>query len=463
MPPVLVVPTFDAEPDSGMKLVFENGKPVLIREGIKKIRKIPMEGKKVDQQDGKKVLVLEEPGIEQIHKKVPLEGKDIVIENGKPVLLLKDPIIQTVWLQIPLSGQKVAFQEGDDPLLVIEDPGIIQIHKKNPLIVIENAEPGVQKIKDKIPFIVKKIVLKDNKPVLVVEKQESKQKISLEVSLPQVQFVPKEDIHVDESCLLGAGNFGKVFKGCFQGTPAAVKTIRCNDTELNDIFHEIQVSMKLHHPNIVKLMAATKTDTHILLASEYIHGDNLDRILHNPKSIVQISEDDKKYIALEMLLAMEYIHSQNVLHQDVKPANVLVEARSKKALLTDWGMANVRVTICTQMYAKIGPYGGTKMYMAPECTMENKSATKMSDMWSVGATIVELFTKQMPWTSLQEMYPNMFMKQAPKSLASMDGKLPIVKSCFSYDPKQRPTAANMVVAIKNMEGVDLAKHYGFTW
>ncbi|XP_068102800.1 mitogen-activated protein kinase kinase kinase A-like [Hyperolius riggenbachi] len=222
--------------------------------------------------------------------------------------------------------------------------------------------------------------------------------------------------------------------------------------------------MGLHHPNIVKLMATTKTDTYILLANEYIHGDNLERILHNANSIVQISNEDKLYVGLEVMQAMQYIHSKNIIHQDIKPANILVEARTKKTLLTDWGMANIRIAICPDMYEKIGPSGGTVAYMAPECLMQGKPANKMSDMWSIGATVVELFTKQKPWTTYTEMFHNMFLKQVPRPLALMNLKqLPLLKSCFSYEPKQRPSAADMVVAIKNMEGVDLVKRYGYAW
>ncbi|XP_068103343.1 uncharacterized protein [Hyperolius riggenbachi] len=296
--------------------------------------------------------------------------------------------------------------------------------------------------------------------------QQGQKKTSAEATpLLQVQFVPREEIQIDESCILGAGAFGTVHKGSYQGTAAAVKKILCVKAgDIKDIVHEIQVSMGLHHPNIVKLMAATRTDTHILLANEYIHGDNLERILHGPSSKVQISEEDKLYVGLELMQALQYIHSKNIIHQDIKPANILVEARTKKTLLTDWGMANIRITICPDMYEKIGQQGGTLAYMAPECLMQEKPASKMSDMWSGGATVIELFTMKKPWNTRTEIFKNMNLKRPPQSLASMNLKqLPLLKSCFSYEPKQRPSAADMVVAMKTMKGVNLEKRYGFAW
>ncbi|XP_077303058.1 uncharacterized protein LOC143923325 [Lithobates pipiens] len=287
------------------------------------------------------------------------------------------------------------------------------------------------------------------------------------LQLPPVQFVPEEHIQIDKSCKLGVGSFGTVYKGSYQGTASAVKKLDLEDEDLNGIMHEIQVSMRLHHPHIVKLMAATKTDRHILLATEYIHGANLDRILHSPSCSIKLSEDDKMYVSLEIMLAVEYIHSQNIIHQDIKPVNILVEGKTKKTFLTDWGMANIRETVRNKVEKskKIGPIGGTLLYKAPECVLEDQiPPTKMSDIWSVGATFLEVFTQKKPWTTCNGMLKNMFNKELPKTFDALTEKLqPIVKECFSYEPKERPTASRMVSAIKSMEGVDLVKHYGYTF
>ncbi|XP_072273178.1 uncharacterized protein [Pyxicephalus adspersus] len=287
------------------------------------------------------------------------------------------------------------------------------------------------------------------------------------LQLPPVQFVTTEHIHIDKTCKLGVGSFGIVYKGSYQGTAAAVKKLQLDDEDLSSIIHEIQISMRLHHPYIVKLMAAAKSDSCILLANEYIHGANLDSILHKPSCPVKLSEDDKIYASLEILLAVEYIHSQNIIHQDIKPVNILVEGKTKKTFLTDWGMANIRETVCTKRFKsrKVGPIGGTLLYKAPECVLEdNVPPTKMSDMWSVGVTFLEIFTQRKPWKTYNEMLKKMFHKETPQSLEVLSQKLqPIVKGCFDYKPNKRPTATRMVSGIKNMEGVDLVKHYGYTF
>ncbi|XP_068102775.1 serine/threonine-protein kinase Nek7-like [Hyperolius riggenbachi] len=381
-------------------------------------------------------------GVQQAQKKGAVQEKDTLVKDFQQKAGIEDGKIQKDQKKNPVEKKNTLVKDFQHKA-GIEDGEIQKDQKKNPV---------------EIQVPVKKVENKDSGI------EEDQKKIPVGVPLPQVQFVPEKEILIDERFKLGAGSFGTVYKGSYQGTPAAVKKIVCSNEDFNDIFLEIQVSISLNHTHIVKLMAAARTDTHILLANEYIHGDNLERILHSPNSIVQISEEDKLYVGLEMSLAIQYIHSKNIIHKDIKPANILVEARTKKTRLTDWGMANLRVAICTQMYQMIGPSGGTVAYMAPECVMDSQPATKMSDMWSVGATIAELFTKQKPWNTYTEIFHDMFLKLPPRPLASMNLKqLPIVKTCLSYDPKQRPTASDMVIAMKNMEGVDLTKRYGYTW
>ncbi|CAM4574900.1 unnamed protein product [Leuciscus chuanchicus] len=213
--------------------------------------------------------------------------------------------------------------------------------------------------------------------------------------VPRLPYVDESLIHYNEENLLGEGAFGKVYRGYFQGTPAAISKILCTaGLPDQDIQHEILVSLRLSHPNIVRLMAAARTDNAFLLAHEYIHGTTLAGALHNDNSCVKLEGDDNYFVALDISMAIEYIHSKNVIHQDIKPDNVLIDQFSKKAVLTDWGLANIRDTVVLRQGSRltggrIGPMGGTFLYMAPECLVEFEQASRGSDIWSLGATYLE--------------------------------------------------------------------------
>ncbi|XP_059403126.1 uncharacterized protein LOC132134783 [Carassius carassius] len=117
--------------------------------------------------------------------------------------------------------------------------------------------------------------------------------------VPRLPYVDESHIHYKEENLLGEGAFGRVYRGYFQGTPAAIKNIIFSAAGLpdQDIQHEILVSLRLSHPNIVRLMAAARTDNAFLLANEYIHGTTLEDA-HYTMTILALSLKEMTVILL---------------------------------------------------------------------------------------------------------------------------------------------------------------------
>ncbi|XP_039459665.1 L-type lectin-domain containing receptor kinase V.5-like [Oreochromis aureus] len=288
--------------------------------------------------------------------------------------------------------------------------------------------------------------------------------------LPRVPYVEEALITYSEDNLLGEGTFGKVYRGSFHGTPAAVKRIVCGQQgmEDSDIHHEINVSLRLSHPNIVRLMAVARTESCFLLAAEYIHGATLQQVLHTDSCLVKLEGDDAGFISLDLSMAVEYIHAQRIIHQDIKPANVMVHHPSKKAVLTDWGMANIRDTVMLRQGSKftaqvIGPAGGTYLYMAPECILMFEEASFQTDMWSLGATYLEIWTG--PLRGLLKTKrtgcTNGHQKTPPHALSHLSDKHSFLGGLVSYDPDSRPSASDVVKFLKS--GLDLTSRYGYKW
>ncbi|XP_076147617.1 GTPase IMAP family member 8-like isoform X2 [Alosa pseudoharengus] len=285
--------------------------------------------------------------------------------------------------------------------------------------------------------------------------------------LEKHSFVDVSTITVNYNNLIGRGSYGAVYRGSYQGTPAAVKVMPIGDSSV--ITNEFLIPLRLSHPNIVRMMAVAKSETQILIANEYIHGANLQQVLYKDTPFKLQDEENKLFVALDIAMAVEYIHGKQIIHQDLKPANIMITADNRKAYLTDWGMANWQETMSMtrrsgQGGAQCGPQGGTPPYMAPECLVDCEDCSTMSDMWSLGISLLEMFTNSEAWSysKLQELRRFLSKRQAPHALAKLQPPLDgIIKRLLDYESESRMTAKDLVILLKSK--VDLTKRYGYTW
>ncbi|XP_063040819.1 uncharacterized protein LOC134435706 [Engraulis encrasicolus] len=216
------------------------------------------------------------------------------------------------------------------------------------------------------------------------------------------------------------------------------------------------------------MMVVSRKEHQLLIAYEYIHGANLEEIIHKSCPI-KLNGNDKMFVALEIGMAVEYIHGRHIIHQDIKPANILVSERSKTAYLTDWGLANMKDSLAQFGAAAPGEmcgprYAGSELYMAPELLLNNERCTSMSDMWSLGLTCLEMFTDSEPWVlNNRGALPGLLLKQRlPHALAKLQSCLTeIVEPLVEYEPQLRMNATALVTRLKSK--VDLVKRYGFNF
>ncbi|XP_016919929.1 serine/threonine-protein kinase fused isoform X2 [Apis cerana] len=191
---------------------------------------------------------------------------------------------------------------------------------------------------------------------------------------------------------VGEGSFGQVYKAKKRsdGEIVAFKVIRKRGRsfkELKSLRQECEIQRRLHHPNIVQMLDSFETENEIVVVTEYADKE-LYEILGKAG---RLSEQRAQVIACDLVSALYYLHSNRVLHRDLKPQNVLLESNGV-AKLCDFGFARSMST-GTHVLTSIK---GTPLYMAPEL-IEERPYDYNADLWSLGCIVYELVVGSPPF------------------------------------------------------------------
>ena len=186
---------------------------------------------------------------------------------------------------------------------------------------------------------------------------------------------------------LGTGGFGTVWMARDErlDRDVAVKILPRERVVGGRFEREARAAARLSHPGIVTLYEAAVDDDGAYLVSELVHGTTLDGLLQAGR----LSDRDVLRIAIALCDALAHAHSQEVVHRDVKPSNVLVPAHpatpEQVAKLTDFGVARV---LGGDTLTRTGDVLGTAAYMAPEQAV-GREAGPPADLYSLSLVIYE--------------------------------------------------------------------------
>jgi len=193
---------------------------------------------------------------------------------------------------------------------------------------------------------------------------------------------------------LGKGAYGIVWRAKekkSQETVALKKIFDAfqNDTDAQRTFREIMFLQELSdHENIIQLLNVVKADND---RDVYLIFEHMDTDLHAVIRAGILEEIHKQYIVYQLLKALKYIHSANILHRDLKPSNLLLNSDCFLKV-ADFGLARSIGSLQEESNTVLTDYVATRWYRAPEILLGSTRYTKGVDMWSVGCIIGELLS-----------------------------------------------------------------------
>ena len=198
---------------------------------------------------------------------------------------------------------------------------------------------------------------------------------------------------------IGRGGMADVYLGVHThlDRKVAIKVLHSYLLEGGDFIERFKREAKavasLRHPNIVQVYDFDIQDDTIIMVMEYIEGTNLQQ------QLVEFEKQGKRLpikqigsIINDIAGALDYAHSQGMLHRDVKPSNILID-REGKAYLTDFGIARI---VGDHKLTATGTLMGTPAYMSPE-QGRGDELTEESDIYSLGVVAFEMLTGRVPF------------------------------------------------------------------
>ncbi len=270
--------------------------------------------------------------------------------------------------------------------------------------------------------------------------------------LPQI---PGGRYHIVER--LSTGAIGGVYKALdtILDRPVAVKCINLDTPfadhgpdELRERFvREARIAARLQHPNIVTIYDIVATADRGFIIMEFIEGQSLDSLISERK---RLTMPEALRVLTQLAGAIDYAHSRNVVHRDVKPVNILV-SKSLWLWVTDFGIAKSELSTNLTM---AGGVLGTPDYMSPE-QAKGEDVDARSDLFSIGCILFECLTGEKPFRSpsltgvlLSIINDEPVFPLNWKSLGLPNGLKPILHHALEKDREKRyRTGSELVLAL----------------
>ncbi|MHB1863210.1 MAG: serine/threonine-protein kinase [Gemmatimonadaceae bacterium] len=262
--------------------------------------------------------------------------------------------------------------------------------------------------------------------------------------------------HYELDAEIGRGGMGIVYRARDRRLKrvVAIKVLPPELAFRSDIktrfLREAETAAQLNHPNIVPIYTVDEAQGLVFFEMAYVSGENLAKRLHD-RGVLPVEE--VRRILRDVADALAYAHERGVVHRDIKPDNILLDADSGRPMVTDFGIARA-VSDGDSRLTATGMAIGTPAYMSPEQAAGERVIDGRSDIYALGIVAYQMLAGEPPFSAGST--PAMLVKhisEMPVPIAQRRADVPndlarAVMVMLEKDPANRfPSAGDLVKAL----------------
>ncbi|KAK4352543.1 hypothetical protein RND71_028061 [Anisodus tanguticus] len=250
-----------------------------------------------------------------------------------------------------------------------------------------------------------------------------------------------EDWEIDRRLLktgerIASGSCGDLYHGMYLGMDVAIKVLRSehlNDTLEDEFAQEIAILRQVRHKNVVRFIGACTNSPHLCIVTEYMPGGSLYEYLHKNHVVLKLSQ--LLSFAIDVCKGMEYLHQNNIIHRDLKTANLLMDSNNV-VKVADFGVARFQ-NKGGVMTAETGTY----RWMAPE-VINHQPYDQKADVFSFAIVLWELLTAKVPYDTMTPLQAALGVRQGLRPELPENAHprmLDLMQRCWEAIPSDRPS------------------------
>ncbi|XP_010266926.1 PREDICTED: serine/threonine-protein kinase STY46 isoform X2 [Nelumbo nucifera] len=247
---------------------------------------------------------------------------------------------------------------------------------------------------------------------------------------------------------VASGSYGDLYKGTYRSQEVAIKVLKpehVNENMQREFAQEVFIMRKVRHKNVVQFIGACTQPPSLCIVTEFMSGGSVYDFLHKQKGVFKLPSLLK--VAIDVSKGMNYLHQNNIIHRDLKAANLLMD-ENEVVKVADFGVARVQAQSGV-MTAETGTY----RWMAPE-VIEHKPYDHRADVFSFAIVLWELLTRKLPYEFLTPLQAAVGVVQKglrPTIPKNTHPKLAeLLERCWQQDPTLRPDFSEIIEILQKI-------------